>query len=150
MWMPTSTCATARTPITPRRQGLGSSRRWGLTWGSLGRLEFGPILFKEELVYAREVSFGATVRIETVLHGMSEDRSRWSLRHFLFQEGDEANILRVRVTVHGAWLDLRDRKLCVPPQGLTEALGGLERSEEFAPIPVRTPVTREAAAGGQT
>ncbi len=88
----------------------------------------GPIFFREETVFRRELHLGDTVTIEILSHGLAPDVSRWRVIHRILRpDGEEA----ARVTVEGAWMDLAARKLAAPPGDLADALRDLPRSEEF-------------------
>jgi acyl-CoA thioester hydrolase len=92
------------------------------------RIGIGPIFFREETVFRREVHLGDTVTIEVRCDGLAPDVSRWRMAHRILREnGEEA----VRVTVEGAWMDLTARRLALPPPELAEAMRGFPTTEEF-------------------
>jgi len=83
----------------------------GLTMKKLEELMIGPILFREEAIFKREIVFGDEITIDVELVKAREDFARWSLRHnFLKQNGTVAAI----VNIDGAWIDLVRRKLAIP------------------------------------
>ncbi|KAA9339931.1 thioesterase [Hymenobacter busanensis] len=103
----------------------------GFPLGKFAQLAIGPILFREEARFLKEISPNETISVAAELAGLSEDGSRWRIVHTLYKaDGREAAV----VTVDGAWLDLRLRKLATPPTELAEALSTLERHSTFAPI----------------
>src|SRR5512146_1848805 len=78
---------------------------------------FGPVLFREEIRYRREVVAGQTVTVNVVAAGMSSDGSHWIVRHDVRgPDGKEAAVL----TVEGAWIHLDTRRLVTPPAELME------------------------------
>jgi acyl-CoA thioester hydrolase len=92
------------------------------------RIGIGPIFFREETIFRREVHLGDTIAIEVRSDGLAPDVSRWRVVHRVLQTtGEEA----ARVTVEGAWLDLEARRLAVPPADLADALRDLSHTEEF-------------------
>ena len=83
----------------------------GLTTKKLEELSIGPILFREEAIFRREIKLEDTVTVNVELTKMNNDFSRWSLRHnFHKQDGTLAAV----VTMDGAWIDLKTRKLTLP------------------------------------
>jgi acyl-CoA thioester hydrolase len=82
--------------------------RQGLTTRKLEELNIGPVLFREEAIFKREIVFEDTITLTIELVKATEDFGRWSLRHnFLKGDGSLAAILNI----DGAWIDLSKRKL---------------------------------------
>ena len=82
-------------------------------------LRIGPILFREETKYLKELSGGEQIKVEGRLTGGTPDGSRWTIEHTISKaDGRVAAI----ITVDGAWLNLDQRKLAVPPAELAEAM----------------------------
>src|SRR6476620_2527139 len=71
----------------------------------------GPIIFREECIFKREISFGDEVRIDFRLTARSEDYGRWSMTHRIIKNG---NILAAIINLDGAWMDTVKRKLAIP------------------------------------
>lgn len=92
------------------------------------RIGIGPIFFREETVFRRELHLGDRITIEIHADGLSTDVSRWRVAHRILQGTGEES---ARVTVEGAWLDLEHRKLAAPPADLADALRELPRTESF-------------------
>lgn len=100
----------------------------GITLQVMQHEGFGPILFREECVFKREIRFQDVITIDVELCAAREDRSRWSFRHrFTRADGTLCAVL----TVDGAWMDTRLRKLAVPPALAIEGIDKLPRSEDF-------------------
>ncbi|GAB3817987.1 acyl-CoA thioesterase [Pontibacter rugosus] len=100
----------------------------GLDLGTFQRLKIGPILFREELIYLREVGVNENLRITIELTKARGDGSRWSIRHEIFRsDGVKAAV----VNVDGAWMDLAKRKLTVLPDELQDLFMHISRSENF-------------------
>ncbi|MGI4871700.1 MAG: acyl-CoA thioesterase [Janthinobacterium lividum] len=92
---------------------------FGFDLKRFAELRIGPILFREETKYLKELSSGEQIRVEGRLTGGTPDGSRWTIEHTIYKaDGRVAAI----VTVDGAWLDLDQRKLTVPPTELAEAM----------------------------
>ena len=107
----------------------------GFDMERMGELKLGPILFREELRYWREVKMFETVEIACRLLGLSPKAERWSIEHALHREDGE---LAATIVVDGAWLDLTTRKLCTPPEALMAVFTSLERAQRYADIALRS------------
>ncbi|UYZ60569.1 acyl-CoA thioesterase [Hymenobacter latericus] len=103
----------------------------GFPLAKFAKLGIGPILFREDTRFLKEISPNETIKVGAELAGLSADGSRWRIVHTIYKaDGRESAI----ITVDGAWLDLRQRKLATPPAELAEALGRLERHSSYAEI----------------
>jgi len=88
----------------------------------------GPIVFSEEIRYLRELRFLETFEVTCELAGMNDDGSKFVLvNRFLRQDGG----VSAEVVTRGAWFDLRERRVAVPPAALKEAMLALPRTEAF-------------------
>ncbi len=81
------------------------------------QLNFGPILFREECIFKKEIRFGDKVKTSLKLTKARRDYSRWSIRHDIIKNDDTVSAI---LTVDGAWLDTIKRKLAVPPVKVAE------------------------------
>jgi acyl-CoA thioester hydrolase len=104
---------------------LGAS---GITPAFLLAHNIGPILFREECVFKREIVFGDKVTLNVQLLRSRRDASRWSMRHEVFKNADTLSAV---VTVDGAWLDTGKRKLAAPPGEILELYERFPKSPEF-------------------
>jgi acyl-CoA thioester hydrolase len=86
-------------------------------------LRIGPILFREETVYRKEIHIGEEIRVDGRLAQLNDDGSRWTIVHSIYKADGR---LAATVTVDGAWIDLDRRKLAVPPAELTQLMRELE------------------------
>ena len=87
-------------------------RELGLTGQVMQQLHFGPILFREECVFKREIRDGDKITVDLNLLKARKDYSRWSIRHHIMKNGDTVSAI---ITIDGAWIDTIQRKLTVPP-----------------------------------
>jgi acyl-CoA thioester hydrolase len=100
----------------------------GLTTEKLIEFQVGPILFREEAVFKREVKLEDKVELDVKMIKAMPDYSRWSLQHhFTKPDGTVCTIL----TVDGAWMDLVKRKLTVPNDFIQGIFGDFPRGAEF-------------------
>ena len=85
----------------------------GLTPLFMQQHNIGPILFREECVFKREVLFGDEITINVKLDKLTADFGRWTMAHEIYKNGET---LAAVITVDGAWLNTAIRKLTVPPE----------------------------------
>lgn len=92
------------------------------------RLGFGPVVMRDEISYFAEIRLLESFTVRLQLAGISGDGSRFSLRNeFHSVDGKKAAL----VTSTGGWLDLKARKLMIPPTELLSALRALVRTDDF-------------------
>ncbi|MFD3003292.1 acyl-CoA thioesterase [Pontibacter toksunensis] len=103
----------------------------GLDFKTFQDLKVGPILFREELVYLREVGLNEKIKVTIELTKSRSDGARWSIRHIVYRED---GVRAAVVTVDGAWLDVEKRKLTVLPANLVEKFATLPKSIDFEEI----------------
>ncbi len=91
-------------------------------------LKIGPVLFREELIYLREVRPNDTVRVTCEMTKGRSDGSRWSFRQELYRgDGVKAAV----INVDGAWIDMVERKLAVLPGEWASKFMHIPRSEDY-------------------
>ena len=100
----------------------------GLTNSKLEELHIGPILFREEAVFRREIKFEDKIVIDLQLTKALPDFSRWSIRHCLYKDQTMAATL----TLDGAWIDLVKRKLATPNEFVQKIFADYPKAEDFA------------------
>ena len=92
------------------------------------KLQFGPIILREECVFRREIHMNDAVSINLELVSAKKDYSRWTIQHHITKgEGELSAIL----TIDGAWLDTSKRKLAVPPQQAVEVFSQMPAGAAF-------------------
>ena len=101
---------------------------FGLTYHVMEELKFGPILFREECVFRREIRSGDEIKIDLRLLKSKKDFARWSIQHNIIKN-DET--LCAVLTVDGAWMDVVRRKLSSPPEKVHEVFDRMPKGEEF-------------------
>ena len=103
----------------------------GLDMKTFQKLHIGPILFREETTYLREVGVNEVVTVTTELFKAKKDGSRWSIRHEMFKaDGVKAAV----IIVEGAWIDVLKRKLATLPEELAAHFMQIKRSADFEEI----------------
>jgi acyl-CoA thioester hydrolase len=106
----------------------------GLTTKKLEELATGPILFREEAVFKREIMLEDKIVLTVELVRATEDYSRWSLRH-QFIKKDE--VVAAILNVDGAWIDLNKRKLAIPDAFIQGIFAQFPKSSDFELIPAK-------------
>jgi acyl-CoA thioester hydrolase len=97
----------------------------------------GPILFREESIYYKEIKLGDYVNVTCALSKCRTDGSRWS---FIQEIYNQDHVLAAKINVDGAWIDMKARKLTAPPADFNEKfLTQLPKAENFIlePVPVK-------------
>jgi acyl-CoA thioester hydrolase len=102
------------------RHGLGSD--------VMEQIHFGPILFREECIFRKEIRMGDNLLIDLKLSRCRKDTSRWSIRHEITKND---GILCALLTVDGAWMDTTKRKLGAPPEIVNEVFHNMPRTGDF-------------------
>lgn len=101
---------------------------FGIDW--MKNNGIGPVLFREEAQFHRELSAGDQLVIDVQLSRLSKDNRKWSMRHRILR-GDD---ICATLNLDGAWLDLKSRRIAPPPKELLEKFETLERTEDFQVI----------------
>jgi acyl-CoA thioester hydrolase len=100
----------------------------GLNAAFMAKNQFGPILFREECVFRKEIRLGDTITIDLQLLKSREDQSRWAIQHRIVKND---GVLAAILTVEGAWIDVFQRKLTVPPETARHVFENMPRAAEF-------------------
>ncbi len=102
--------------------------RYNLTPVMMQQLKFGPIVFREECIFRKEILLGDHVSINLELFQSKKDYSKWTIRHIIMKNPEtEAALL----TVDGAWLDTVKRKLARPPEEVVHVFSQMPLNKEF-------------------
>jgi acyl-CoA thioester hydrolase len=89
---------------------------------------FGPILFREECVFKKELHAGETVTVTLVVTKSKKDGSRWSAMHEIKkQNGTVAAVMYADL----AWMDLKLRKLASPPAIIAKMIQDAPKHQDF-------------------
>ena len=84
----------------------------GLNANAMQQLQIGPILFREECIFKREIRDGDPITIDLTLLKARRDYSRWSIKHVIMKNPETISAILI---VDGAWINTKERKLSVPP-----------------------------------
>jgi acyl-CoA thioester hydrolase len=100
----------------------------GLPVELMAKLHFGPILFREEAVFRKEIRLADQLTIDLQLQKSRKDFSRWTIRHQLVKE---EGILSATITVDGAWINTAERKLATPPPEIKGVFERMPKAPDF-------------------
>ena len=99
-----------------------------LTATVMQQLRIGPILFREECIFKKEVRLGDKVAIDLSLLKAKRDFSRWTIQHIITKNEEAVSAI---LTVDGAWLDVVKRKLATPPVEVHDVFSQMPLAEGF-------------------
>jgi acyl-CoA thioester hydrolase len=100
----------------------------GLTAEVMQELKFGPILFREECQFRREIRSGDEITMNLQILKSRSDFSRWTIQHEIKRiDGTLCALL----TVDGAWMDVTRRKLATPPEKINRVFMEMPRAANF-------------------
>lgn len=107
---------------------LNMLARVGIKPAEVLKLKIGPILFREEIIYLREIGADDHVKVTCEVTKSRADASRWSIRHEIYRgDGVKAAI----INVDGAWIDMTMRKLTGLPDALSRLFAVSPRSADY-------------------
>ncbi len=92
------------------------------------QLHLGPILFREETIYRKEIQPNENIEVSSFLSKCRKDGSRWSIKHEIFKENGEIAAI---INVDGAWMNVVLRKLDCLPQEYADIFLTMPKTEEF-------------------
>ena len=101
--------------------------RHGLTADVMKQLNIGPIIFREECVFRKEIRLGDEVTIDLSLTKSRKDFSRCTFRHQVMKK----EVLAAILTLDVAWLNTIERKLAIPPQQVCAVIDAIPKDENF-------------------
>ena len=100
----------------------------GLTPAMMQKLHFGPIIFREEAVFRKEIKFDDQVTINLKIIKGRRDFSRWTISHEI-KKND--NTLCALVNIDGAWINTVERKIFIPPADVAQVFGQMPMDADF-------------------
>lgn len=99
----------------------------GLTTSLMQQLQFGPIILREEAIFRREIKYGDPVIINLQLAKGRRDYSRWTITHEIKKD----DLVCARLTIDGAWLNTKERKMFLPPAKAVEVFQQMPVGNNF-------------------
>lgn len=102
--------------------------KFGIGVDELYKHSIGPVVFREEMIYLREVRMNDYLKVTCELTKSRADGSRWSIRHEIYRsDGVKAAV----INLDGAWIDIEKRKLALLPPELRERFSGAPKSDDY-------------------
>ena len=102
--------------------------KFDLTSKTMQQLHFGPIIFREECIFKKEIRYGDRITIDLKLIKAKRNFSRWSIQHVIQKNQDAVSAI---LTVDGAWIHTLERKLTVPPTQAGNVFSQMPVDENF-------------------
>jgi len=106
----------------------------GLTNQKFEELRIGPILFREEALFKREIKFEDKVTVDLALTKATPDFSRWSITHHIYKED---RMIAAILNMDGAWIDMAKRKLAIPNEFIQKVFDDFPRANDFQWLPTK-------------
>lgn len=106
---------------------------YGLSLIEFNKLNIGPVLFREETDFFKEITLSDDISVELLLKGFTENGERFKMQHKIYR-GDGK--LAAEINIYAAWMDLKKRKLTVAPKMIMDVLNQLDKTEDFELIPM--------------
>ncbi len=100
----------------------------GLTVEVMKEHGIGPVIFREECYFKKEIKFGDDVLVNLKLSKGNPDFSRWSMVHEIWKNG---KLLAATINLDGAWIDIQKRKICKPPPIVKTVFEAMSKSDNF-------------------
>jgi acyl-CoA thioester hydrolase len=100
----------------------------GFTAKAMQLNNVGPIIFREEAVFKREILPSDTIEIFLELKQCKKDFSKWTMVHKIVK--NKTTIAAI-LTIDGAWLDTTLRKLTIPNISLAKGFDNIPKAEDF-------------------
>ena len=109
-------CAAARIDLL-NKHGFGMHK--------FAELQLGPVLFKETTCFLKELLANDRVKVNMTVAEMSDTGHKWTIHHELFRESDGEKV--ATVTVEGAWMSMKLRKITPPPEELLKVFESIRK-----------------------
>lgn len=100
----------------------------GISLDLIAEQGIGPVLFREELVYLREIKLNEYIKVSVAMTRFNTKNARFSFRHDIYREDSTKCAV---VTVDGAWIDINKRKLVSLPDNWLQIIDKLPKSADF-------------------
>lgn len=100
----------------------------GLTIKKFEEFNMGPVLFREEAIFKREILFEDRLRMTIELIRATPDYGRWSLRHYFIKGEDTTAAI---LNIDGAFIDLQKRKLAPANDFIKNVFEDFPKSQDF-------------------
>lgn len=103
----------------------------GLSLQEFNKKKIGPILFREELIYHREIGLDERISVTVEITKYNLSNSRFSFKHEIFKEN---GVKAATVHVDGAWMNIIERKLSAIPAEWNEFIKKIPKSADYLEV----------------
>lgn len=103
----------------------------GITEDVMREHSIGPVLFREECFFMKEIILGDKISISLKLKSVSADFRKFSMQHEIFRNDNELAALLI---VDGAWMDTVKRRITAPPQMVIDTLNTIPKTEDYKTV----------------
>ena len=100
----------------------------GITARVMQQHSIGPVLFREECIFKKEISFSDQITINFQLARTSADFRKWTMLHEIWKNDDT---LAAVLTLDGAWMNTELRKITAPPGIFRTAFEAMPKTSDF-------------------
>ena len=107
---------------------VGLFDRLNLPLNELVASGYGPVLFHEDTTFAREVLMGEVITVDCAALAFRKDLKIWKFRQQVWKQTGE---LACTILATGAFMDLKQRKVVVPPQQIIGMLEQIPKTDDF-------------------
>lgn len=89
---------------------------------------YGPVLLHEDTSFKREVFMSERITVDCAALAYRTDLKIWKFRQRIFKQNEE---LACTIIATGAFMDLKKRKIVVPPKEIVDMLEQIPKTEDF-------------------
>jgi len=100
----------------------------GITPRVMLQHSIGPVLFREECIFKKEINYGDSISIHLKLACVSPDFRKWTMVHEIWKNEE---VLMAVITLDGAWMNTQLRKITAPPEIFKTAFEAMPKTEDF-------------------
>lgn len=101
---------------------------FGLPIERLMASRLGPVLFREETKFYKELRLNEAFTIDCVVKKMRPNGKVWMMQHRIH---NDQQVLSAEIIVEGAWMDLDKRKVATPSKEFMDVINTFPRAEDF-------------------
>ena len=105
---------------------------FGLPIESLINMRLGPVLFREETKFYKELRLNEAFKVDCAVRAMRHSGKIWVMHHHFF---NDQQVLAAEIVVEGSWIDLDKRKTATPPKEVQDHINSFPREETFVWLP---------------
>ena len=105
---------------------------FGLPMERLMELRLGPVLFREETKFYKELRLNEAFKVDCAVIAMRHSGKIWQMHHHFYTD---QGVLAAEIVVDGSWIDLDKRKSTTPNKEILALISSFPRAEEFSWLP---------------